>query len=371
MDEAKEAITQNDRVVLYPAFAENNVAITLAASAEYAPYMAVTIQSVIMAGTSSYNYDFVLLHSDIPEPIQCTICAMADGHPNVSIRFFNIAEQTKSYSFNFRSGYTAESFYRIMMIELLKEYEKIIYLDCDVIALTDLSELYKIDISNYLVAAARDIDGISNWYFNHDGRRDYMSNVMGLKDCGEYFQSGVMLFNLTQWRSTYSIEQILDVACADYIVWGDQDVLNILCKGKVKYLDMKWNTIVDVQDQVNDLFIYGRPELLDAYFEARRAPKIVHYGGSKPWRQFQVDMFPYFWKAARSSPFYDLIFERTVEYNLQKLGAPEIEYRSNIRRLADRLMPKGTRRREFLKRLLPKGSRRWNCLKKIFGFIIK
>lgn len=45
--------------------------------------------------------------------------------------------------------------------------------------------------------------------------------------------------------------------------------------------------------------------------------------------------------------------------------------RSGARKLADKLLPKGSHRREFAKIILPKGSRRWNFCKKIYRIFRK
>ena len=48
---------------------------------------------------------------------------------------------------------------------------------------------------------------------------------------------------------------------------------------------------------------------------------------------------------------------------------PYFDTRSGARKLADKLLPKGSKRREFAKLILPKGSRRWNFCKQIYFLI--
>lgn len=355
-----------------PAFQENNIAIVLAASNEYAPYMAVTIQSVIDSSNNQYNYDFILLHSKITKETQHAIETMKENHINVSIRFIEIEGQLSKYNYNFREGYSPESFYRIIMIDILSSYDKVLYLDCDTIAMSDVAELFQTDLENYLIAATRDIDGISNWYFDHDNRRSYISDVMGLSSPEDYFQSGVVLFNLKMMRKTFTLDEIIQVTCSPKIIWGDQDALNILCNGYVKYLDLEWNVVVNYGGtQINDLYVYGPPQLFQEYLLARSNAKIIHYAGTKPWVNINADMFQHFWRVARETPFYEVIFLRLMENSkkIPKLTCQK-QHVSNVRRLADIYFPKGTRRREILKKIIPKGSRRWNFLKKIFRFVI-
>lgn len=361
----------NDTDIILPASQSNNVPIVLASSDYYVPFMTVTVQSVIERRSENFFYDFILLHSGISEEAQYMVASIAKGIDNVSIRFVEVTSDLSKYSYNFREGYTQESFYRIVMMDILSSYDKAIYLDCDVIAVSDVAELFQMDLGDNLVAAARDIDGISNWYFDHDGRRNYISDIMGLKDPEEYFQSGVVLFNLKELRNTFQIQEIIEVTCAPQIVWGDQDALNILCNGRVKYLGLEWNTIVNYRGvQINNLFVYGPPCLLQEYLDARRQPKIIHYAGTKPWNELRTDMFQYFWEIARNTPFYETIYFRLKE-NMGSKGSGTGQRRSNIRRIADKLFPKGSVRRERLKKILPKGSRRWDFLKRIFRFALR
>lgn len=363
---------------IMPAASRNNIAVVLAASTYYAPFMTVSVQSVIEHRSEGFVYDFILLHSDLTEEMQYMISSVAQGLDNVSIRFFQVTSELAECQYNFREGYTPESFYRIVMMDILTQYDKALYLDCDVIARSDVAELFQLDLGEHLIAAARDLDGISNWYFDHDNRRSYISEIMGLPVPEDYFQSGVVLFNLAEFRKTFTLEEIIRVTCAPEIEWGDQDALNILCRGRVKYIGLEWNTIVNYRNrQINDLFVYGPLELFQEYLLARSTPKIIHYAGTKPWNELGTDMFQYFWRTARETPFYEVIFSRLAEHTLSSGAAggkkenQRKEGRSNVRRLADKVFPKGTRRRELLKRMLPKGSRRWDFLKRVFRFALR
>lgn len=361
----------NDTDIILPASQSNNVPIVLASSDYYVPFMTVTVQSVIEHRSEKFFYDFILLHSGISEEAQYMVASIAKGIDNVSIRFVEVTSDLSKYSYNFREGYAQESFYRVVMMDILSSYDKAIYLDCDVIAVSDVAELFQMDLGDNLVAAARDIDGISNWYFDHDGRRNYISDIMGLKDPEEYFQSGVVLFNLKELRNTFRIQEIIEVTCAPQIVWGDQDALNILCNGRVRYLGFEWNTIVNLPSgQINNLFVYGPPHLLQEYLNARRQPKIIHYAGAKPWNEIHTDMFQHFWVIARNTPFYEIIYSRLKEKMIQKKTEAS-QGRSNVRKIADKFFPKGSARRERLKKILPKGSRRWAFLKRIFRFVLR
>lgn len=308
-----------------PAFSGNNTAIIFASSAYYAPYLATTIQSVIQTSTAQNVYDIIVIHREVAAEDQAAIRNMAKDYRNISIRFLRPDEALLGNQFRYREDVAAapESFYCVLLPELLPAYQRAICMDCDVVALHDVAELYETDVTGYLVAATKDLDGIGNSYAddagknlveNQRGRADYMYNVLGLRNLEDYFQSGVMVINLEEFRRRYTIEQILEVACAGYIQWGDQDTMNALCKNSVLYLDQSWNLIINWHDiQLGKLRQHGPRELMQEYETARKAPKIIHYAGVKPWKVFDVDLFPYFWEAAIQTPFYETILARLYE----------------------------------------------------------
>lgn len=60
---------------------------------------------------------------------------------------------------------------------------------------------------------------------------------------------------------------------------------------------------------------------------------------------------------------------RVVDHwNSTPAGNPnyQIDNRTSARKIADLILPKGTRRREFLKKILPKGSLRWKFCKQVY-----
>ena len=79
-----------------------------------------------------------------------------------------------------------------------------------------------------------------------------------------------------------------------------------------------------------------------------------------------------FWNAARKTEFYELLLARMAAsqaYIVHMNASQAIDTRSGARKLADKLLPKGSRRREFAKVLLPKGSRRWQFCKQVYYII--
>ena len=291
------------------------IPIVFTSSSYYAPYMAVTMQSVIESSSKDYDYEFIVLHKEIDAKYQAKLRNQLAGRNNFNIRFIEVQKALDSQKFNFREGYSSESFYRVVMVDILRDFSKVVYLDSDLVVREDLARLYlDTELEDNLVAAAIDIDGLASAFSNHDGRKEYMISYLGIEDLHDYLQSGVMIFNLEEWRKSFTLQEIVDAACDDEVMFGDQDVLNKLCRGRIKFIDMSWNTIINHRKQQMQELLYLAPtDVLDMYLCARKNPKIVHYGGTKPWDVPDCDMAYYFWETARKTMFYEDIIGRNVK----------------------------------------------------------
>lgn len=133
----------------------------------------------------------------------------------------NIYKEELMNNINRRTHYTPYIFLRLLSdkIEILPE--KILYLDTDIVCYKDINELYKIDMSNYEIAAARDFIG-RKWI-----NRDYLN-------------SGVLLMNLNNIRKKDSFEKCRKMCMTRRMVLPDQTALNKCCENKL-ILEDKYN----------------------------------------------------------------------------------------------------------------------------------
>ena len=77
--------------------------------------------------------------------------------------------------------------------------------------------------------------GLYNGY--EPNKKDYMDHILKIKKPYEYFQAGVILFNLNEFRKTYTVEEMLKFAASYQWQLLDQDVLNYLAQGRTKIVD--------------------------------------------------------------------------------------------------------------------------------------
>ena len=101
---------------------------------------------------------------------------------------------------------SVETFYRFYIPSLLPEYDKVIYLDADILVFDDLQNLYKIDVDQVYVGAVKDtyVTSIVGQNKKSETRpkisfRDYLATVLNVKHT-QYFNAGVLLLNLNKIR---------------------------------------------------------------------------------------------------------------------------------------------------------------------------
>lgn len=303
---------------LRPAFESNNIAIGLAANDYFVPYMSTMLESIVENSSDYYNYDIIILTGDIRDVNRKILRDMIKNYDNFSIRFIDPTYLIDGYTFFIRGHFAVETYYRLVLPELLQNYDKILYLDSDMVAEADVAELYLEDVKGYLLAACRDADtaGLYNGY--EPNKKKYTDEILKLKKPYEYFQAGTLLMNLDEFRRTYSTKEILEFAVSENWQLLDQDILNKLCEDRVKYVDMSWNVMVDYMGVRISKIIRLAPQWLNKlYMESRKHQKIVHFAGpEKPWHQPEMDMGKTFWKYARNTPYYEDMLFRMSKYQV-------------------------------------------------------
>lgn len=261
----------------------------------YVPFLAVAMQSLIDNSSEEYRYEIKILFTEITEDNKKKILK-SYTRENIEIEFVNLTEKLaeiteKLYT---RDYYSKTTYYRLFLPELYPEYDKVLYLDSDMVILSNVAELYKIDIGNNLLGAVP--DGVVQ---SSDIFQDYVEKVVGVSDYNNYFNAGALLLNLEELRKFDFLDKFLYLLeNIKFKVAQDQDYLNRLCKGRTVMLDSKWNVMPGGIAEV------GRADL-----------NIIHYNLSyKPWHYDNIMYQDYFWEYATKTKYYDEIMEIKNNY---------------------------------------------------------
>lgn len=299
---------------LSPAFSIANVPVVFSANQDYLPYVSVTICSLIVNSSKDYNYDVVILHSKIEQMAIDAFIEQFANYKNLKIRFFDVTKIIKDIDFKVNSHFSKENYFRLLIQFIMKEYKTVIYLDSDLIVLHDLSELFNIEMGEKLVCAVKDVDWIAAYNSYDPNRQKYAKDILNLTSPYEYFNSGVLVYNVEQFKKEISFHKLTNMFNANNWMFVDQDILNIICEGKVQFLDMKWNVLTDYREkgysrmQAAKVIPY---KLYDEYLLAYKNPFIIHFAGcKKPWDFPESDKANLFWIYARQNEYYEQILKR-------------------------------------------------------------
>lgn len=352
---------------IIPAFKENTTAIALVSSDEYAPFAAVVVASILKNAVSNYCYDIVIMTNDMLQRNRWRIQNLANNRENISIRILDISTMVQGLSFYTWAHFTSNTYYRLLIPDVFKNYEKVLYLDSDVVVNHDVSQLLQLDLDGYYLAAAYDTHVVS--YCTRTPpleQKEYNLKVLGMREPSQYFQAGVSLFNIVALRHDFEEGYLIKQGMNHQLRWLDQDLINKLFYGKIYRLQNRWNVMIS--NQPDNLDEYYLPEAQrKEYFEARCMPYIVHYvGRSIPCYTLQPDLYEYFWEYAKLTPFYEILIQRMVidcsnkcVENLQSQMRHELrkeplkeKLKKHIRTITDKLLPPGSRRRIYIKRFL-------------------
>lgn len=153
---------------------------------------------------------------------------------------------------------TSSACYRLFLPTLLKNVDKVIYLDCDLIVLDDIKKLW--------IYEPEYIAGVQDAMYIKQAKKNGLSHL--------YINSGVMVLNLKNLRKINYYERISKTQNAGYnLSLLDQDIINIAFGDLIEHLPLKWNVYSKIY-----------PETTYAMMKVRNNPSIIHWCGSeKPW----------------------------------------------------------------------------------------
>jgi lipopolysaccharide biosynthesis glycosyltransferase len=291
---------------LAPRFNDKNVAIVTNLNDAYASIFSVFLLSMLRFISRDVNYDLIVLTQDFSKDTKQRISKIIADYKNVSIRYYNpkhlfSGTQLKIHHENL---YSEELYFRLLIPYILEGYDKALVVDVDMICLTDLSELFMTNITGYLAAGVRDT--IFQGYLNgmDPTAMDYAKKCLRLNNPYDYCNTGVLLMNLKELRETYTLTEIIHMVRTHHYRIYEQDTLNVLLNGRIKFLEQNWNVYTYTNDYVKACASLATRDGSDQYEKARKSPKIIHFAAHpKPWDVGEADFSDEFWKVAFDSPF--------------------------------------------------------------------
>lgn len=175
-------------------------------------------------------------------------------------------------------------------------------------------------------------------------------------------------------RESFCPDNIIDIIEKEKFDNISGDAINVLYQGHIDFLPQSWALIQWIDSDYLKIQEYIPVNISDEIKSTKHAYAISIRSISNASLPVQSFAGQVFWNFSRHTPFYEQLILQSFSnfgaaiYNIQaRLGF--FDTRSGARKLADKLLPKGSKRREFAKLILPKGSRRWNFCKQIYFLI--
>lgn len=238
----------------------NRINLFVAIDESYVQHCCVMLVSVL-ENNPDLAFDCYVLTDCLSERSRLRLDSVAKRHANCRLDVHIVDDAVfRGLKLNL-PHISRHTYYRYAIADLFPQLDKALYLDVDLVARGSLAELWNTDLDGFLCAGVRD-PWIDRIYYKPE--IDF-----GLDEL--YVNAGVLLLNLSEMRREGLFGRLCEKTreLEGRIRFQDQDVINIVCRGRVLELPERFNfTTKHVHD----------------YPERRSEAIIVHYTGArKPW----------------------------------------------------------------------------------------
>lgn len=255
----------------------NKIPIAMATDNNYVYPTIVAMTSMLENKKESTYLDFhIMISGKVSEENCDRLNKFKNLYKGCSVELINLKDKF-SNAYAGAGNFQGAAYYRLILPSLLSEYDKILYLDGDIIVRKDLWDMYSMDLQDNYIAAIKDM-GQWTW-----AGQDYAYRL-GIKDIRQYINSGILVMNLQKMREDNMEKKFSDFVPeleSRRLMYPDQDVLNAICYDKIKFISPEYNAMQHLAFINDAQGIYDSQE----WERARTDPAIIHYaGGDKPWK---------------------------------------------------------------------------------------
>lgn len=251
--------------------------IALASDNNYAQHVAVVMESIIENTRAKERLRFFLLSDGITND---KIIGLKKTLANTGAELVVCdLSAYKGFEKLYTSGHISKAaYFRLDMANILPaDVKKVIYLDVDLLVLKDIAVLWNVDMQGKALAAVPDYGIMASKRLM---QQKY--DVIGLPLNKKYFNSGVVVMDLQQWRAHDYSSKVIHLAATGNFPHHDQDALNKLFMHNWIELPLYWNVIPPIFDLLPKVLFNSK--FRAPAIEARNNIAILHYAGRyKPW----------------------------------------------------------------------------------------
>ncbi len=278
----------------------------------YAPYLAVSLQSLMANADPSNTYQIIIMAEDLSKANRVKLQSLVTtSRFHLTFKQINpalLTEITDTDNKLRMDYFTFTIYFRLFIADLFPQYDKAVYLDADTVVLDDISHLYSTPIGDNLIAAATDptIAG-------KPVTAAYATNAIGVA-ADHYINSGVLVMNLHALRAIQFSSVFLNLLNTYHVTClaPDQDYLNAMCQQRTALLDPSWNVQMETRPSTHQ--------------------SLIHFNlFAKPWHYTNVANESYFWNYAKQTPYYAEMRTSLLTYSETARAADKINFQRILR----------------------------------------
>ena len=278
------------------------IPIVFAFDDNYALPASVAIMSLQATKAPTTEYEVIVLHDGLRDE------TMRKFERICPIRWIQVAGGGSAVDFGSLptcwSGTTC--WYRLLIADLLPEYDHVIWSDGDVLFKGDLQDVFCQGLNGYdwlgcCFESANEKLGIHNHFPERIG--------------AAVFGAGFMIINARKWREDDFLGRCKSVIkkFGSRLTFCDLDVLNLAAEsiGNVSFAYCVLSNLIEERriENAPEYSWLERAQGRDALVDAVNHPIIVHYAGCgsrlKPWERGPKTIPADYWKFLVTSPFYE------------------------------------------------------------------
>ncbi len=254
--------------------------IIYASNDSYARHLAVSMCSLFDRNQQCPSINVYVLSAGISENSGDKLRRIGDQYGR-KLEILELGDLKDRFDYTVDTGgYDISIMSRLFMGEMLpRDVDRALYLDCDTVIAQPLDRLWNTDLQGKLVGAVME----PTIY-------EAVKESIGLGHGDPYYNSGVLLVDLKQWREEGVQQKLLDYwkEKGGKLFASDQDVINGALKDRIKPLPPKYNFFTNYRyfsygDLIRRCPSYGAVTE-EMFVTAKKHPAIIHYAGDeRPW----------------------------------------------------------------------------------------
>ena len=275
---------------LAPMEKDSAIALIVACDNHYVVLLAALLESVRFHHKSPEIIEVFIVDDGITSSSRKKLTASVEGE-KMHLNWISMDEavpDNMTIPFD-RSSYPKNIHTRIFIPHFIPErFDKIIYLDVDMIMMRDISDLWNIDLGDHMLGAVMDprLKVFSNSW---GGILNYKE--LGFDPDTKYFNTGILVINNRKWREEGSPAKVVKCISDNekFANYPDQYGLNIIMANRWLELDPRWNAFADMEwDTPFNIHFIGRKPMYQTYDNREEFRKIFYeHLNRTQWKGFK------------------------------------------------------------------------------------